>query len=440
MTASTEWGSVALTPAALVVGQPGTWQITYTVGTHPIEAGGDLRIRPYGNPLVRPPGQTYLPTEPNYVTLQAPAHVRVKLTCDVWLIVTVTLLEGRLVEGDTVTVTYGDRSQGSPGFGVKAVAHDLHFRLSVRDAAGASPIALRERPLLRLIPDAPTRLLAIASSTLAADEDMEVLVRCVDRFGNTAPRFDDPVRIAPVQGLATPADVRLGSAGGAYALVTCRREGDLPARRIRVAVLDRDGQAAARSNPIEVNLPAGEYRIFWGDLHAHTNLEQGLESPDFLYQYARDQEKLDFLAHVEHQFSTRSRWTGKHYKTWRGGMPDVAAYNADTWEYRKELMRKYAVPGRFVPLLGLEWAHNIYGHMNVYYGDLDGPNCFPLSFWDRGETPASVYRLLDGHDAIIVPHHASAPVGTGKEGVWWATSGYDWTYFDPRLTRLVEIY
>ncbi len=189
-----------------------------------------------------------------------------------------------------------------------------------------------------------------------------------------------------------------------------------------------------------MNTPAGDYRIYWGDLHAHSNMEQGLESPEFVYEYARDQEKLDFLAHVEHQFATRSRWTGKHYKTWKGGMPDVSAYNADTWEYRKELIRKYTQSGRFAPLLGLEWAHNLFGHMNIYYPGLDGPNCFPLSFWDPQENPAKVYRILQGQEAIVIPHHPSAPVGAGKEGVWWATSGYDWDFYDPRLTRLVEIY
>ncbi len=218
------WGYLDLQPPALTVGQYGAWRITYTVGGRPIEAGGDIRIRPYGNPLVRPPGQTAFPTEPNYVTLQAPPHVKMKLVCDVWLIVTITLLDGRLAEGDVVTVTYGDRSAGSPGFGIKAVAHDLRFRLSVRPAAGAPPVALSARPLLRLIPDAPARLLAIAPSTVADGETFDLLVRAADQYGNTVPAYDPPVTLAPAQGVRAPAELRLAGPGGAYASAICRRE------------------------------------------------------------------------------------------------------------------------------------------------------------------------------------------------------------------------
>lgn len=432
--------SVTLEPERLTVGKAGTWAITCTLGGDGIGPGGTIRIRPYGNPLVRPPGQTHFPAEDNCITVETPSHVQVRLECTEWLLVTVTVLQGNLRAGDTVRVIYGDTRQGSAGMRVRAVAHDLPFRVSLQSSPEEEPVALQERPVLSLQPDEPSRIILRAPSALIAGEDAEMVLRAVDRFGNTARDYSDALHPMPVHGLELPPAVRLNDAGGAFAPFKCLLPGPIPQKRVRISVRDRAGDTVARSNPIEVAGSAGAERVFWGDIHCHSTLEQGLEPPEFVYEYARDQERLDFICHVEHNLGVKTRWTGKHYKTWRGGMPDVPAYNADTWEYRKELVRKYHQPGRFATLLGLEWATNFYGHMNVYYPGLEGPLLYPRGMWDRSETPATVWEALQGHEAIIVPHHPSAPVGTGNPPHYWATSGYDWDYYEPDHMRLVEIY
>jgi hypothetical protein len=439
MNGSNEWGNATIWPDKLVVGQHGTWMITYIVGQHSIGEEGTIRIRPYGNPLVRPPGQTIMTAEENYVTVKARSEAIVKIECSVWLVVTVTVLKGRLVEGDEITVVYGDKSEGSPGLKLRAVVYDQHFRVSIKRSAEDEGVALPERPLLRLVPDAPAKILVKASSMVASDEDVDLLLHCVDQFGNTVDQYGAPLHLSAIQGLDMPDVVHLDSVKGAYTTIRCHRAGELPVERVRIAVRDNTGKVVARSNPIEVNASKEKDRIFWGDLHCHTNLEQGLESLEFLYEYARDQEKLDFVANVEHQWGTRSRWVGKPAKTWKGGM-SVPAYNEDSWESRKELVRKYDEPGRCVTLLGLEWASNIYGHANIYYPALEGPLFYPSWPFDREETPAKLWQALEGRDAIIIPHHPSSPVGTGEPPNYWATSGYDWDFWDEKLIRVVEIY
>jgi hypothetical protein len=267
------------------------------------------------------------------------------------------------------------------------------------------------------------------------------LVRLVDRFGNTVKSSPVPFQIPAIHGFKMPQKVHLDGNNGSYRRVRCQRTGALPRKRIRIAVRDTSDKTIVRSNPVEVNALPGADRIYWGDIHCHTDLEQGLESPEFVYEYARDQEKLDFVAHVEHYSDAKTRWTGKRFKTWKGGMPTVAAYNIDTWEYRKALVEKYNESGRFVTLLGHEWASNIHGHQNVYFPGGDGPLLYPSSTWDRdSETPKTLWQALAGHEAIVVPHHPSSPVGTGKPPDYWALSGYDWDYYEPNLMRLVEIY
>ena len=69
--------------------------------------------------------------------------------------------------------------------------------------------------------------------------------------------------------------------------VRCQRKSAIPARRIRLELRDPRDRTLALSNPIEIEARPGEDRLYWGDLHCHSDLEQGLDTPQFLYEYAR---------------------------------------------------------------------------------------------------------------------------------------------------------
>ena len=98
------------------------------------------------------------------------------------------------------------------------------------------------------------------------------------------------------------------------------------------------GDLKGTSNPISLEPNPDEPRIFWGDLHAHTNLAQGLESPDFIYHWAREIEGLDFMAHVEHDAAGDiDIWVGEEFREYRKGMTDIREYIHETWELRQNL-------------------------------------------------------------------------------------------------------
>lgn len=431
-------GRVSIQPDKLVVGRLASWTIRYEAG-RTILSGGSIYIRPYGNPLVRPAGQTYMPASPNYVSLRCQSRANIELSCTPWLVVTVTVKDGRIERGDNLEIVYGDMDAGCPGVQLRAIAFKLRFRVSVEFREADDPVALPERPALHLIPDEPAKYLLYAPSILAGEQDIDLLLRCVDRFGNTVKRAGSGLYLSQVKGLAVGKSISLDAGPAALAQVRCHRESTIPARRIRLELRDPQHHTLALSNPIEVAAGPEEDRLYWGDLHCHSDLEQGLDTPQFLYEYARDEEKLDFLAHMEHQWGSRTRWTGRQAKTWRGGH-SVPEYNRDTWELRKELVRKHYEPSRFVTLLGLEWASNVYGHVNVFYPGEDGPLLVPSSSWSRGEAPPVVWEALDGREALIMPHHPSAPVGAGKPPEYWATSGFDWRYYHAGLMPCVEMY
>jgi hypothetical protein len=85
------------------------------------------------------------------------------------------------------------------------------------------------------------------------------------------------------------------------------------------------------------------YRLYWGDLHAHTSYSDGCRVPKEAYEYARDQAKIDFFAVTDHsQLLTFDEYA------------DVIAQ-----------AERYNQPGRFVTLYGAESTEST-GHFCFY--------------------------------------------------------------------------
>lgn len=97
---------------------------------------------------------------------------------------------------------------------------------------------------------------------------------------------------------------------------------------------------------------AGQYRCFFGNLHAHTSYSDGESTPDTAYAYARDIAGIDIQALTEHNNGGQGYTiTPENYQNLR--------LVADT----------FAVPGVFVALAGFEigsMGSSGFGHLNVW--------------------------------------------------------------------------
>lgn len=448
-------------PCEFVAGHYATWVLTLEIGSDGVRPGSTIRITPSGNPVVRPPGQTFLPAEENYISAYCRDSVRLEAVSDPWLEVTLRLLEGELRGGDVVRVVYGDRRWGSPGLRLKGVTCDLRFDISVTVGDGKA-LSPADQPTLHILPDQPSELLLRAQSTIRQDGKCWLLARVVDKHGNTVRDCPGEVHVSPIHGLGIPSGVRWQFQDRAVAHLSCRLRDGKPAGRLWFRAVAPTLGLKGVSNPVEVDLTEKAESIYWGDLHCHSNLEQGLESPEFLYDYAKNVEHLDFLGHVEHNWGVPTRWTGHRWRNWQGDTSDVQSYNEATWKYRKELVRRFYEPGKFVPFLCNEWASTVYGHMNIYYTDGDGPLIYPPNSWDAAASPNQVWKQLEGQEAIVIPHHTSSKTGAGRpkggrqfrwsfEGqdlassveFWskhWSSGGFDWAEYNGNFIRLVEIY
>jgi hypothetical protein len=93
--------------------------------------------------------------------------------------------------------------------------------------------------------------------------------------------------------------------------------------------------------PVLVRNP---YHRYWGDLHAHSSYSDGAWYPREVYEFARDEAKLDFFAVTDHL----EILTADEYGEVVAGADEVDE------------------PGRFVALYGVERTNEATGHINFY--------------------------------------------------------------------------
>ena len=98
-------------------------------------------------------------------------------------------------------------------------------------------------------------------------------------------------------------------------------------------------------------------------------------------------------------------------------IPDAA------WTELQDLVRRFYAPGHFVTLLGYEWSCARYGDRSVYYLADEQPIRVPC-------TLPELYRMLEGVDAMLTPHHTG--YARGRRGA-------NWNVHNPILERNVEV-
>ena len=169
---------------------------------------------------------------------------------------------------------------------------------------------------------------------------------------------------------------------------------------------DRETGLTQISNAILVTEQVSAKKLYWGDIHGHTIMTDGLRTPEEIYYFARDEAFLDICALSDH---------GEFYLT------DYM------WDYFTAVTNGFNDPSRFVTLLGFEWTSTL-GHRNLYYRGNSAP--IVRSTDPQWSTLSSLYKFAREQDALVVPHHSASNL-----------MGVDWTTdHDPTVERLVEIY
>jgi hypothetical protein len=162
----------------------------------------------------------------------------------------------------------------------------------------------------------------------------------------------------------------------------------------------------------------GAFKVYFGDLHAHSIYGDAAGEVDELYFRYRDAYGYDFAALTEHDFLD--------------GMRLSRSELAMMWAAADRMTEEE----RFVALYGYEWTSPALadhaaagasvgeGHRHILYPDKSGPL---ISYGDPDtDTGRKLLARLEGRRALVIPHHT-------------AWSGTDLEAYDPALSRLIEI-
>jgi hypothetical protein len=305
---------------------------------------------------------------------------------------------GMLPAGSVVTVVLGDKSKGSRGLGLIAPSVDaLRFRVWLSLDKEALLMALPELEFSSVGgPVAAVR--GFGPSIVAPGEEFEITVRYEDQFRNRATGTVPKAKVL----LGKKVIARLPS--GSEALQKIAGISIAEPGVHRLTVVAGDGVASGTFNPIVVK-ENPDNRLYWGETHGHSGFSEGMGSVDGVYQFARDDARLDFMALTEHDY-----W-----------MDDAE------WEVLRAAAQKYDDPGKFLTYLSYEWTvHAINGgHHNILFRTPDDRS--RVSRQDVQTLPGLYKRLSaenDEQDLLIIPH---------------AHNPGDWTLTDASTERFVEV-
>jgi len=308
---------------------------------------------------------------------------------------TFKLASGTLIEGDTITLTFGDTSSGSPGLMMPSMSSDhMPLPLYLSFTASGQFFSL---PIQPKITGQPIHGVAgFAPSIVKPQEKFKLSIRAQDKFFNRASgpipnwtvSLDNETWLeVDSEGVITNKEVSLLNEGVYFPVIT-----------------SVDGNISGETNPILVTSEDRD-RIYWGDTHGHSGFAEGIGTPDRFMQWARDDARLDYVTHSEH---------------------DVWLDDAE-WDVLRDNVEKYTEQGEFIAYLGYEWTvRNIDGgHHNVLYRTPQNRLRIPVQFYP---TLSQLYQGLRNHaatrDVVVIPH---------------AHQAGDYRQSDPDLEPLVEV-
>jgi len=409
-------GATTLRPSRVTVGAPAAFHARYRAGAKGLPAGALVRFA-VPKAMARP--QTDRPEAPGYVTVtEADAGVTVE-TVEVSvesheMVDILCRLEEPLAAGQGFTLRYlADWNYIYPH---RFVGVDRPYWFAKLPPMAAAVAVSPSSPFVSLAEEnghafevhsgPPERLHLFLPGRRFATERLSLKATFTDRYRNIPQRgpVDARYELSLVGGGER---IALGTPAGRF-VAHNRFQVPLPALRPGVyrAVARRSGsdEPVAQSNPLEIiDARDAKRRVYWGEIHGHTEMSDGCGAYGELYRHAREDGALDFAAAADH-----------------------ACYFSDNeWLWMQDVTNSWNRAGEFVTLAGYEWAGKQV-HRNVYTSR------------DRVTLFRGMYEPTSNINTVWEHFHGDEEVVAGPHGV--LAHGIVWEHHDPEVERFVEIY
>lgn len=141
----------------------------------------------------------------------------------------------------------------------------------------------------------------------------------------------------------------------------------------------------ANTSPASSAVNASLSNFVWGDFHTHTDYSDGTGSLADLIKYARDVEKLDFLAVTDHDHLTSDA------------------------EFKETINQMQGANStKFTTFLAYEWSSVKYGHHNIYLPDFKFVNRL-ITNRNSSDKLTDLFEFVRVNKGFTILHHHSPP-------------------------------
>jgi hypothetical protein len=268
---------------------------------------------------------------------------------------------------------------------------------------------------------------AVVPSRVATGESHAATVSLWDEYLRLLPEFagtfaveaTDPDATHPASVTVAPDDDPVQSVGPVVF--------ETPGIQYLRLVHEESGRAFT-SNPVQVFPEEPDYRLYWGDIHLHSQFSDGAGTMTRGYEFGREVMDLDVAAYADHD-------------TMGFFIPPRLQRRRMHRGYFEKILRvtdAHNDPGAFVTLPAYEWTKqpNMGGHINVYFEDSDDAELFDSLDPDTNRYEKLWRRLRefqDAHDSdvLTIPHHPAEKM---------YPFDFSAVEYDDELAPLVEVY
>ncbi len=334
-------GVAIMTPQETTLDSKGKNTIKFIVGEHGIRVGGAIKAR---FPK-RWPVQIKKRTKANYLDVKLSrqtADYTVKINkkdpsldgkpSRNIIVITIKITKNSLIKGDTITLELSKGKLKNPRRAIHPVFRKYRPAFTEMlpvssDIDGDGVFAfIEDFPSFRVNPGFSEKIYAVAPTTNMVGERFNLKVVILDKFNNKALDYTGTLEFASSDKqakLPAPYTFLENDRGVKWFSVTLNSPG-----YHTITVLDKSRGWKAISNPVDCKESEPEQKIWWGDIHSHSEISaDGIGNAS--YEYARDVAGLDFYSLTDHS----------------------NGISGDKWEFTKRQTVKYYKPGEFVTYL-----------------------------------------------------------------------------------------
>lgn len=209
-----------------------------------------------------------------------------------------------------------------------------------------------------------------------------------------------------------PADPEAGNTDQLYSEpleITATPEKDQPVVVKALAYIPQSGDAEAQTGEVytftyKAPVQIEDYGLYFGQLHAHTNLSDGTGTVEQAFEHAANVENLDFLALTDHSNSFEGQSGLPSAGTTHLGDENAEEVNASWREGREGARNITAQEGDFVGIYGFEmtWSGGAPGHINTFNSEgFENRNAEPYRKGDNYAVLEAYYDTLNENPETI---------------------------------------